>query len=431
MKIVSRDLRTLFSVGAVGLLSDGQLLGRFAARREEAAFEALVRRHGPMVWGVCRRILRNPHDAEDAFQATFLVLARKAASIAQREMVANWLYAVAYKTAMRASAMASRRRARERQVTEMPEPEAAREVERDDLLSLLDQELSRLPEKYRTPIVLCELEGKTHKEAASQLGWPVGTLSGRLSRARSMLAKRLARRGVSLSVGSLAVLLAREPASASMPTSLVVPTVKAVCLVATGQTAAAGLVSIQVVNLSEGVMKVMLLSKFKLFVALVILGVMGAAMAGAWQTAREARPVDDKTPERSVEEGAVMRELKRLRGTWIAVLAEVQGERVPDEEIRRGKIRLVITGDEFILKTDGKEAVLQGTLTIDPTRQPSTMDWSATRPEDGRVMKAEGIYELEGDTLRFCYGKERPEGFETNVGNTPGYSRRLYVFERQ
>ena len=90
MKIVSRDLRTLFSVGAVGLLSDGQLLGRFAARREEAAFEALVRRHGPMVWGVCRRILRNPHDAEDAFQATFLVLARKAASIAQREMVANW-----------------------------------------------------------------------------------------------------------------------------------------------------------------------------------------------------------------------------------------------------------------------------------------------------------------------------------------------------
>jgi uncharacterized protein (TIGR03067 family) len=91
----------------------------------------------------------------------------------------------------------------------------------------------------------------------------------------------------------------------------------------------------------------------------------------------------------------------------------------------------VITGDEFILKTDGKEAVLQGTLTIDPTRQPSTMDWSATRPEDGRVMKAEGIYELEGDTLRFCYGKERPEGFETNVGNTPGYSRRLYVFERQ
>jgi uncharacterized protein (TIGR03067 family) len=148
-------------------------------------------------------------------------------------------------------------------------------------------------------------------------------------------------------------------------------------------------------------------------------------------TAREARPVDDKTPERSVEDGAVMRELERLRGTWIAVLAEVQGERVPDEEIRREKLRLVITADGFVLKTDGKEALLHGTLKIDPTRQPSTMDWSATRPGDGRVMKAEGIYELEGDTLRFCYGKERPEEFRTDVGNLPGYSRRLYLFERQ
>src|SRR5262249_49265095 len=118
MKVSSRDLQTLFEVGSVGGLSDGNLLARFVADRDEAAFEALLVRHGPLVWGVCRRILRDPNDAEDALQATFLVLARKAHSIARREMVANWLYAVAYKTAVRARAMTSRRRAREQQVAE-------------------------------------------------------------------------------------------------------------------------------------------------------------------------------------------------------------------------------------------------------------------------------------------------------------------------
>ena len=156
-----------------------------SASKDEAAFEALVRRHGPMVLGVCRRVLRNHHDAEDAFQATFLVLVRKAASIVPREMVANWLYGVAYRTALKARSMIARQRVRERQVTEMPEPEAA---EPDDcwrdLQPLLDQELSRLPDKYRVPIVLCDLEGKTGKEAARQLGWPEGTVASRLARGR-------------------------------------------------------------------------------------------------------------------------------------------------------------------------------------------------------------------------------------------------------
>src|SRR4051794_37117283 len=119
LKTASRDLQTLFSQGAVGGLSDGQVLERFAARRDEAAFEVLVRRHGPMVLGVCRRVLRDRHDADDAFQATFLVLARKAASIAHRELVANWLYAVAHQTARKARALAIRRRMRERQVMAM------------------------------------------------------------------------------------------------------------------------------------------------------------------------------------------------------------------------------------------------------------------------------------------------------------------------
>jgi len=216
-----RDLQTLFSVGATGALSDGELLDRFVARREEAIFEAITHRHGPMVWGVCRRVLRDHHDAEDAFQATFLVLARKASSVMPREKLGNWLYGVAYQTAMKARAMRAKRRVRESQVSDMPEPMAVPHDLRDALAESLDRELCRLPEKYRIPIVLCELEGKSHAEAAGQLGWPIGTVSSRLSRGKSLLAKQLSRSGVVVAVGSLAVHLTQNAASASMPTRLV------------------------------------------------------------------------------------------------------------------------------------------------------------------------------------------------------------------
>ena len=181
-----RELGTLFNEGAVGMLSDGRLLDRFVERREASAFEAIVVRYGPLVWGVCRRVLRDHHDAEDAFQATFLVLARKAASVMPREKLGNWLYGVAFQTAMKAMATRAKRRVRERQVRELPEPEAVSDERADELLAGLDREVARLPEKYRMPIILCELQGKTHRQAAEQLGWPVGTVSGRLSRARAL-----------------------------------------------------------------------------------------------------------------------------------------------------------------------------------------------------------------------------------------------------
>jgi RNA polymerase sigma-70 factor (ECF subfamily) len=207
---VVRFLHTFFNAQALARLSDGQLLERFLAGRDAAALEALMRRHGPMVLGVCRRVLRDYHDAEDAFQATFLVLARRAASIWPREKVGNWLYGVAYQTARKARAVRAKRRVREVPASGAPEPEAPSDVPRSDLAELLDHELSRLPDRYRTALVLCELEGKTHADAAERLGWPVGTLSGRLSRARAMLARRLTRRGVLLAGGSLAVLLAQS-----------------------------------------------------------------------------------------------------------------------------------------------------------------------------------------------------------------------------
>jgi RNA polymerase sigma factor (sigma-70 family) len=181
-------------------LGDDELLGRFIEGHDEAAFAVLVNRHGPMVWGVCRRLLHE-HDAEDAFQATFFVLARKAASIRSKEMVGTWLYGVAHQTALQARRTAARRRVKEVQVTKMPDIEALEPGSWADIQPLLDEELSRLPEIYRAVIVLCDLEGRTRKEVASHLGMPEGTVAARMARARAMLAKRLTQRGVTLSGG--------------------------------------------------------------------------------------------------------------------------------------------------------------------------------------------------------------------------------------
>jgi RNA polymerase sigma factor (sigma-70 family) len=166
-------LRTAALAGGEAELTDGNLLERFVSQRDEAAVAALVRRHGPMVWGVCRRVLRHHHDAEDAFQATFLVLVRKAAAIMPREMVANWLYGVVHQTALKARATMAKRQAREKQVNGMPEPEARTQPDLwRDLQPLLDQQLSRLPDKYRVVIALCDLEGKSRKEAPANSRYP-------------------------------------------------------------------------------------------------------------------------------------------------------------------------------------------------------------------------------------------------------------------
>jgi RNA polymerase sigma factor (sigma-70 family) len=255
-------------------MTDGQLLECFVARRDEAAFEALVGRHGPMVLGVCRRLLRHEQDAEDAFQATFLVLVRRAASVGQRELLGNWLYGVAYRTALDARAAALRRRARERQVSPMPEPEAAdtADVGRE-LRPLLDRELSRLPNKYRVPVVLCDLEGRTRRDVAGLLGIPAGTLSGRLTTARRMLARRLARRGgLALSAAALMAVLSPGAPAAGVPASLVARVVAA----AAGQAAAAA----PVVALADGVLWAMWFHTLKVAAtAMLAVVVVGAAVA--------------------------------------------------------------------------------------------------------------------------------------------------------
>jgi len=267
-------------------LTDGQLLSLFIDERDDHAFALLVNRHGPMVWGTCRRLLPT-HDAEDAFQATFLVLVRKAASVVPREMVANWLYGVAHQTALQARRSAARRQERQQQVPNMPEPAVTDHNPCDDLHRLLDEEVSGLPDKYRAVIVMCELEGKTRREVAGQLGVPEGTVAGWLVRARAMLAKRLARRGVSVSGVALAAVLSEAVASA-VPISLVPSTIKVASVFAAGDAATAGIVSPTVAALTEGVVKAMLVSKLKLGVMVgVLVGVLSLGVAGlrAMQTA--------------------------------------------------------------------------------------------------------------------------------------------------
>jgi RNA polymerase sigma factor (sigma-70 family) len=271
-------------------LTDGQLLECFVSRREPAALEALVRRHGPMVWGVCRRILRNHHDAEDAFQGAFLVLVRKAASISPRAKVGNWLYGVAHQTALKARATRAKRRVRERVMTEMPEPAVPEQDLWREVQPLLDQELSRLPEKYRTVLVLCELEGKTGKEAARELGLPQGTVASRLARARAMLAKRLARHGQAVSGAALGALFSRR-ATAAVPAAVLSAAIKAVTVVAEGP-AAAGLISAQAAVLAEGVVKAMLLTKVRTVVGICL--AVGALLLGSLCGYRTLAA--DKTP---------------------------------------------------------------------------------------------------------------------------------------
>jgi RNA polymerase sigma factor (sigma-70 family) len=280
MRGMLRHLRRASGLRDAAELADGPLLERFLARRDEAAFEALVKRHGPMVLGVCRRVLGNHADAEDAFQATFLVLVRKGHTVRPRGLVGNWLHGVAYRTALRARSAAALRRAKERQVPPMPPTEPPSDNAWRDVQPLLDRELNGLPEKYRAPIVLCDLQGKTRREAARALGWPEGTLSCRLARGRALLARRLARNGIPFIGAALAVGLAQEAAAA----------VPALLTTATTRTALAGAASAGVMALAEGVIKAMLWTRLKIGAALVLaLGVFVGG-SGAFRISAGAGP---------------------------------------------------------------------------------------------------------------------------------------------
>jgi RNA polymerase sigma factor (sigma-70 family) len=295
LNAVVRHLLRAVGPEPAGGLTDAQLLERFVRARDEAAFEVLVWRHGAMVLGTCRRLLRREQDAEDAFQATFLALVRKGASIGKREALGSWLYKVAYRVSLRARATAP-----VAPLPETPLPDASAAEPGDDLLrrelrAALDEEVRRLPEKYRAAFVLCQLESQTTEAAARALGCPPGTVGTRLSRARELLRRRLGRRGF----GAPALLAAG--AGAALPAALVGSTIQAALLGTAERAAAAGLISARVAALTEGALRTMSTTKVALAAAAVLaVGLLGggAAFRARQADAGELKPAQPPAAER-------------------------------------------------------------------------------------------------------------------------------------
>jgi RNA polymerase sigma factor (sigma-70 family) len=404
--VISRDQ-------AGGTATDGQLLDRFVAARDEASFAALVRRHGPMVLGVCLRALRNRADAEDAFQATFLVLVRKAASLTGRRVLGDWLHGVARRVALKALAAAARRRVKERAAAraEVPADEA-----RNDWLPLLDEELGRLPEKYRLPIVLCDLEGKTRKEAAGQLGWAEGTVAGRLARGRELLAKRLLRTAHAI----CCALPAAQAARAAVPPDLVGSTVGAAMLVASGGAPSAGALA-----LAEELLRPMLLTKRHAGLAALFLCVACALGLGAFGSRpAPAPPVpEERPPAAPAHEEA---KAETILGTWKVKEADHLGKASP-QEVATDQVWVIADGKIAIQYGDGDKA--EWDFTLDQSQTPWAIDLKQTA---GRLAgrTGAGICERKGDVLRLCYdgAGARPARFDL-AGLGESRSGRLFVLE--
>ncbi len=279
---VAHQFRRIFGSGTVAGLAEWELLRRYVERGDEDAFGAIVARHGPMVLGVCRRVLGDRADSEDAFQVTFLTLARKGGTLGEGDAIGSWLYGVAHRVALRARTASARRRNLERQATAAA-TSSPDELARRELGSIVAEELSRLPPKYRAPLVLCYIEGLTHEEAAGQLDWPVGTVKGRLSRARDLLKGRLSRRGLEpAGAPNLALLVRGE--LIQIPVALATRTTRAALDFAAGRTAE-GLSASAVALLEMGV-ESMFWNKLKAAVAVVCVFGTGAAVL-AYQGAKD------------------------------------------------------------------------------------------------------------------------------------------------
>jgi RNA polymerase sigma factor (sigma-70 family) len=380
MQGVLRHIRKMARQASADSQSDAQLLEAFLARRDEEAIAALVRRHGPMVLGVCRRVLRHTQDAEDAFQATFLVLVRKASSLRSELRLGNWLYGVAYRTAMKARAMRAKRQIKERRASAAAECASEAQCTWDGLLDHLDAELSRLPEKYRVPVVLCELQGTPRKKAARLLGLPEGTLSWRLARARKLLAARLARHRVALPAGALLAVCA-DRTSACVPPSLLAAVTRASVVAAAGQPLGAGMVSARVISLTEGVLKAMLLTKLKV-VGTLLLAVSLTAATGLTYRATAA---DDK-PRRDAPQVTrpAQSELEALRLEIEALRKTLQATRD-----RVGELELGMRAIQQASRESG-DAKLAPKMQFAPGTKPSKPNAPGTKPSKPGPQPAPG-----------------------------------------
>jgi RNA polymerase sigma factor (sigma-70 family) len=394
--------------------SDELLLGRFVDQWDQGAFRDLVDRHGPMVLGVCGRILRDPHAAEDAFQVTFLLLARKAGSVRKRGSVGPWLYGVARRVALEARGVTSRR-----QVPVLLDPEAPgmdehNALERDELHVALHEELGRLSEKYRAPLVLCYIEGLPHEVIARQLGWPIGTVRGRIARGRDLLGARLSRRGLTPAAVLLALGLLPETVGA-VPVRLVEATVRAAARVAAGEGVPRGEVPTRVADLERKVRKGMHLMRLKWATAFALAFI----VAGAGVAALVPRAVAAAEDAAKVEA-----ERKKLQGTWVVVSLQEDGA----EKQANGHLQLKIDGETFTM-LDGDRLTGKGPFTLDPSRDPMEMDLKFREGKE-RGKTGLAIYAWDGANLKFCGAdskEKRPTGFTT----MPGDDRILLILKRQ
>jgi RNA polymerase sigma-70 factor (ECF subfamily) len=451
LPIFLRRLRQ--SLAADDGLADADLLERFLTQRDEAAFTALVGRHGPMVLGVCGRVLGDGHATEDAFQATFLILVRRASAIRKRASLGSWLHGVAYRAALKARAREACRQRHEREAMPSEPTDPARDMIWRDLRPVLDAALDRLPEKYRAPLVLCYLEGRTQQEAAELLGWRPGTLATRVLRGRARLRALLTRRGVELSGAALTVALAQESTSAEAPAALVSSTIAHAVAVAAGPaTAHAVPVSIQV--LVTGVLRTMKLAKIPQALLVVSAAVLLGGTALVWQQgharATVAEPAGDKDPAANAlperekgedkadakKDGAkadAKKELDALQGTWNIDEMGWGGDKLPKDLITGYKF--VFAGNKLtwnaavgMTKRAGQinasDGVFPCDFKIDPGQEPKQIDITLHR--NNRDATLLGIYEIKGDTLKVYYftsrnpGK-RPIEFDTKNNRDMGY----------
>jgi HlyD family secretion protein len=366
---VMRQLGALFTAGTIGDLTDGQLLERFAADGGDAAeeaFAALVERHGPMVLRVCRSVLANPHDTQDAFQASFLVLVRKARGLWVRDSLGPWLHQVALRTASAARSAAVRRRRLERLAAQSATLEH-QTMPCHETEQLLHDEIDRLPERYRAPVILCDLEGRTHEQVARHLGWPVGTVKSRLSRAHERLRDRLRRRGLAPEYGLHVIALGSTGLDELMPAVLVESTT----LAAVRFGASRIIANRSVASLAQGVLRAMFLSR--LFNAVPVLLVACATVTGAGLLAARGTASADPREQEAVK--AVAK----------------PGSDVPVSEVKPGKFKVSVVENGSLEPTRWEDEIcrVEGQTTI-----------ISILPEGSKVKKGDLVCELDSSTLR-------------------------------
>jgi RNA polymerase sigma-70 factor (ECF subfamily) len=369
-----------------------------------------------MVWSICRRHLFNHQDAEDAFQATFVVLARRAPHISRRELLANWLFGVAHRVARRARAVASRRSSRESQCLEMAQWVAAAPQIDPNVKRVVHEEIHHLPAKYRAPVLLCYLENRTHEEAARELRCPLGTVKGRLSRALERLRTRLVRRGLTLSVGTVAAALSLSAAEAAVPATLAATTAQlGVCLVSGVSAGGAGLPP-QIAALAKGIGSPLLGPLSWLVSGLLALVLVGGAIVWFAGHADSSVTSDGDRPSAPRPVGLAKAERPKapqgdnalLQGTWVPVSVLVDGKEIPQDG---HDLRFVFAGDRVTTRLAGMNSA-EYSFTLDSGRRPKTIDLTVlTMPLKDKVFRC--AYELDGDTLKICFpgedGQRPPE----------------------